>query len=150
MFGQGYTQGRQEKPRKVVIGKDIPKMGRPALLPAGTPERKLVEYLDYWKHRNYGYMARCLSPMLGPSVKAAPLEVRQMFSSRSLLSFRLTRVEDVAPAVTEIETELSYEDGGEPVNKIVKFRLVCADSKGGPATRGDPGSNWSIINWGVW
>jgi hypothetical protein len=40
------------KRREIRVGQDAPIAGGPDVFTADTPERKLVEYLKYWRSRN--------------------------------------------------------------------------------------------------
>ncbi|MCX6674300.1 MAG: hypothetical protein NTY37_11040, partial [Methanothrix sp.] len=53
------------KPRIIKPGQDIPVSGKPEEYEAGSPEKSLAEFLEYWQVRNYGFMAQqCLSEAL--------------------------------------------------------------------------------------
>ncbi len=67
---------KEWEPRVIRLGQEIPQSGSPEAFDHGTPERKLSEYLSYWKARNYGFMAQCLSTILGYDTKEAPARVR--------------------------------------------------------------------------
>jgi hypothetical protein len=141
---------QQWKPRNIKVSVDTPITGEPDSFDDGTPEKKLAEYLTFWKLSNYGYMAKCLSPKLGPPVKRAPAYVREVFESKNLKSFAFTEISDDAAAVTEIQTDLVFEEYGREVKKSVRFRLVNMDSEGNPAVRGKTGSDWAVVNWPVY
>ena len=136
--------------REINVGVDIPETGTSDVFENDSPEEKLAEYLTLWKAKNYGYMARCLSPIFGPPVKKAPAQIRDVFQSKTLNSFVFKEVSDEAAAITEIKTDLLYEEDGKEVNKAVGFRLVYIDSDGNPEIRGKPNCQWAIVNWAVY
>jgi len=136
------------KPRSIRPGLDLPNTGEPSLFDEDTPERKLAEYLLYWKARNFGQMAGCLSALIGYDAKVAPARVREVYAARSLKSFEFTEINDVAPAITVIEVRLLYEENKQQLEKSVQFRLMCEDAEGQTVVRGKPGSKWAIIVWG--
>jgi hypothetical protein len=140
----------QWRRRDIKMGVDIPATGEPDLFAEATPERRLAEYLKFWKARNYGYMARCVSPILGLPVKETPARVREIFGSKNLKSFIFIEINDEAPAVSEIQTELVFEEYEREVKKLVKFRMVNFDSEGNPTVGGEPDSEWTVINWQVY
>ncbi len=140
----------QWTPRRIVIGADTPATGEPNLFADGTPERRLAEYLAFWKSRNYGHMAQCLSAKLGPPAGNAPAQVREVFESMNLKSFAFTEISDDAAAVSEIQTELVFEEYGREIKKSVRFRLINEDHDGNVAVRGTAGSKWIIVNWPVY
>ncbi len=140
----------QWKPRDIKVGVDIPRNGTPELFTDGTPEKRLVEYLTFWKVKNYGYMARCLSPKMGPPVKQAPVRLRQTFASKILKSFEFVSIQDSGAALSIISTNLVFEEYGEEVSKSLDFRLIKEDFEGNPEVWGTPNSEWKIINWALY
>ena len=140
---------QQWKPRHIQLGRDVPVSGAPDAYPEGTPERKLAEYLDYWKKRNFGFMARCIAPTFGPPPKIAPARVREEFERKKLISFEMKEIHDEAAAITVIDTKLQFEVDGQPTETQLAFRLVNSDKGGRPATRGKPGSKWGLVFWSV-
>lgn len=137
----------QWRPRNIIVGVDVPKSGAPDLFTDGTPEKRLAEYLIFWKKKNYGYMAQCLSAKLGPPLKEAPIRIRKIFESKILNSFEFTLIRDSAAAISIISTELVFEEYGEEVKKSLEFRLIYENSKGEAEMRDNPNSEWKIINW---
>lgn len=140
---------QQWKPRHIQPGRDVPASGAPDIYPKGTPERKLTEYLDYWKKRNFGFMARCIAPILGPPSKIAPTRVREEFEYKKLISFELKEIHDDAAAITVIDTKIQLEVDGQPTETKFAFRLVNSDEDGQLATRGKPGSEWGLVFWAI-
>ena len=137
------------KPRVLVIGEDIPKAGDPSMFAEGSPEQRLAEFLSYWEARNYGRMAQYLPSMFGGSVKKIAGQVRELYSSKPLEKFEFQEIKDEAPAITNIEVKLRYEEDGNPVERVVVVRLLSEDAKGNPVVRGKPSSVWRIVNWGL-
>lgn len=136
------------KPRNIQPGIDLPNTGEPSVFDEDTPERKLAEYLSYWKVCNFGQMAQCLSAMMGYDAKVAPARVREVYAARRLKSFRFTAISDVSSALTVIETHLLWEENKQQLEKIIRFRLICEDADGQQVVRGKPGSKWAMISWG--
>lgn len=137
------------QPRSLQIGVDIPISGEPVAFPEGTPEHRLVEYLTWWKKRNYGFMARYLPKKWGFSEKEAPARIREQFTSKLLESFGIISVTDEAPAITVIEVKLVYEVDGKEIEKNASVRMMNEDAKGDPAIFGKPDSNWIILTWAI-
>ncbi|MHC5722910.1 MAG: hypothetical protein ACYT04_33460 [Nostoc sp.] len=140
----------QWKPRDITIGIDVPQTGSPELFANGTPEKRLAEYLTFWKIRNYGYMARCLSIKLSPPPKQAPVSIRQIFAPKNLMSFEFISIQDSAAAFSIIQTQLKFEEYGEEVIKAFNFRLINENSEGVPEVRGTSNSEWKIISWALY
>jgi hypothetical protein len=62
-------------------------------------------------------------------------------------AFEFEAVRDQAAAIAVITTKLSYEEYGHEVERPFEFRLINLDSKGKVHVRGQPDSNWFILNW---
>lgn len=137
------------KPRTVHLGKDIPVTGEPDAFGTGTPERKLAEFLTYWKARNYGFMAKCLSLQTNRLSNKLPAQIREEYGARRLKSFEFIKIEDAAPAATVIETKLIYEENGKEIENLVRCQMFNEDTDGHLAVWGKPASNWSVSNWRV-
>lgn len=135
------------RPREIQLGQDVPVTGDPEAFEGGTPEHKLAEFLSYWKVRNYGYMAKCLSVNIRKPTKEMPALVREVYDSKHLRAYKFVEISDEAAAVTKIRTSLVYEESGNEIERIVEFRVMNEDSEGGPAVRGKPGSTWVVMNW---
>lgn len=63
----------------------------------------------------------------------------------TLIEAVIRRIEDEAPAVTNVTVDLTIcSDGQEFVDNFV-FRMICQDGKGGAAVRGYEGAQWLIV-----
>jgi hypothetical protein len=134
------------KPRTIKPGVDIPKTGAPDVFPIGTPEQKMAEYLNLWKNRNYGDMAKCLNFLLFDNPHEMPPLIRKKYSSKKLKLFEFIEIFDEAPAITEIQTKLVYEENDSEHEKSIRFRLLNLNKKE-LCVRGEPNSVWVVQNW---
>lgn len=139
----------QWQPRVIHIGENMPSTGEPEIFEVDTPERKLAEYLGYWKKRNYGYMAKCLSALMGNSRTKLAGRVKEYYYAKQLNSFEFTKIIDIGAAFTEIQMMLTYVESGEAIEKSVQLRLINEDAEGKPVIRGLAGGSWTIINWAI-
>ena len=71
-------------------------------------------------------------------------EIREFMQEVMLIDAVITRIEDVAPAVSEIAVELSLRSNDQDFVKGFVFRLICQDKMGGAAVHGDDGATWLI------
>lgn len=134
------------KPRAIKPGDDIPKTGAPDVFTSGTPEQKMAEYLNLWKNRNYGDMAKCLNFLLFDNSPEMPLLIRNKYASKKLKLFEFIEIKDDAPAITEIQTKLIYEENNKEHEKSIRFRLLNLNKKE-LCVRGEPNSVWVVQNW---
>lgn len=136
----------QWKPRGIKVGVSIPSFGEPDLYPLGTPERKLSEFLFYWKRKNYGYMAKCASTLFG-ALRVNPGDIRDVYGSKNLLTYNIIKIIDEAPAITEIETKIVFKEFDEDREQIINFRFLNSDNSGNPAVLGKTDAEWGLVNW---
>lgn len=135
------------KSREIKVGITIPECGEIGDYGENTPEQKLVEFLQYWKTNNYGYMAKCISKQFGFPDKELPRNIRIEYDGKRLQSWKLKEVMDEAPAITVISVEATYEENGLTKTKIVQARLICEDDNNFGIIRGKPGSRWALVSW---
>lgn len=135
------------QPRNINCGKDIPKNGEVPDYENGTPEFKVVEFLHYWKNKKYGNMANCLERSFKTPVKKLAGELRNHYQHSQLIDFELIEIRDKAPAISEVDVSLTYEQNGQSLNKVVVFRVLIYDKKNNPTIFGDTNASWFIMNW---
>jgi len=143
------SQLKEWHPRSLHIRVDIPTSGDPETYEHGGPEQKLVEYLSYWRKRNYGKMAHCLALStlkFHKSLNALAGELREYYEPRVLKSFTLLEILDPAPAVTTIKVQLSCEDFGQDSEHIVEYRLLFESETGKAVMRGASEGRWGVIS----
>lgn len=134
------------KPRAIKPGIDIPKTGTTEVFSNGSPEQKMAEYLNLWKNRNYGDMAKCLNFLLFDNPNEMPPLIRNKYASKKLKLFDFIEIFDEAPAITEIQTSLIYEENDSEHEKSIRFRLLNLNKKE-LCIRGEPNSVWVVQNW---
>jgi len=139
------------KPRVVSFDEDMPSTGDTSAFPDNTPEQKLVEFLNYWKKNNYGYMAKCLSAIWFryESENEVISRIREIYVSRKLKQFRLERSIDDAPAITLIKVRLWCEENNKSTETEIEVRLICENDSGDPAVRSKSDTCWRIMSYGL-
>jgi hypothetical protein len=136
---------RQWQPREVVIGESIPASGETQDYPAGSPEQKAVEFLNFWLKGNYGYMARCYAPIL----QMKPVDVRNRFENKRLLDFELVAVDEVTAAVADVKVELTLKMDNNVSSSIYEFRLAASNKDGDFVYITSDDTVWGITTWRV-
>jgi hypothetical protein len=111
--------------------------------------RKLAEFFNFWKATNYGRMAQCLPVMFKIPLNKLAGQVREIYGSKPLRGFEFLEIIDEAPAITNIEAKLWYEDEGGPSERTVVVRLMNEDTNGNPVVREKPGGVWRVVTWGL-
>lgn len=138
------------QPRALQLGVDVPTTGNADEFMDGSPEQKLAHFLNYWRMKNYGFMANCLSKRALALPSRLPLLIRQIYSTKQLRSYTFLHIEDRAAAVTYIETGLVYKEGGEVIERQYTFTVVNEDANGHGVVRGNPDGLWIVGNWELW
>lgn len=135
------------KPRGIVIGKNVPKTGIPDDYQNNSPEKKLIEFLSYWKKKNYGGMAECVPVEDDMNPNAMPKEIREVYQDKELLSYEIKEIDEKAIALTIINVNLSYKENNN-IN-IYKAEFKLLNPKMTQELNFEPSENnhWEIINW---
>lgn len=123
----------------------------PANIGPHSPEAALIDFLNAWKNKKYGVMARRTYPFQDHrTMNALAGEVRGYYKDVRLDSFEIEAVVDTAPAVAEITVRGSGLQYGRPFDASGTFRLVNFDQKQNPVTTGAPDGTWYIMSWNPW
>ncbi len=145
------TQEQQEKlkvwsPRDITPEKDCPSSGMPGDFEDGSPERELAQFLQYWTSKNYGKMAASIKTFIENPLSKRAGEVRENFQGKLLDSYRFLEIQDKAPVITEITTEVNIIHQERRLTEEVTVRLLHEHKDGNPALREEPDGRWLIID----
>lgn len=126
---------------------------RPSSLDADDPGfadqdvcQRALAYLAGWTAKNYGVMALLISPGLGENTprKTAGM-IRDACSMYELRKFTMKRAVFDAPAVCEINVDLTFDSGTHPA----QMRWIREAVDGMAATPNVEGE-WFLYLWGPW
>lgn len=132
------------KPRDILIGRDIPAFAPSQYYEENSPERKMMEFCELWKEKNYGYLAtRAFSPFLCKE----PVEVRKQFGNMELLEYRLTGIQDILPARADIDVWLKFIRNNHEVEIEYTFSVICTDSNDKIVYLSSENTVWGVISW---
>lgn len=104
------------------------------------PESVVIEFLNLWVKKNYGYMARLYSKHFNPDLNKKILEVREQFEHYPINSFKILNIDDEGPGISEINIEV--KTGSDILN--YDFRLLYEDNNNIAKPRNLAGGNWKI------
>ena len=110
----------------------------------GEPESAMVEFLQAWRDGNYGQMAKMTYHNGEMPINRRAGEIRELMQGVTLDDAVIARIEDIAPAVTEIAVDLKLRSNDQDFINGFVFRLICRDNLGGTAVHGDEGARWLI------
>ena len=111
---------------------------------AREPEAALGGFLLAWKAKNYGRMAQMTLYNQELPINQRAGELRNFMQDVTLVDAAITRIEDKAPALTDIAVELKLRDKEQDFAKDFVFRMLCCDEKGKTAIHGDDGAHWRV------
>ena len=81
--------------------------------------------------------------------KNPPTWIRDVSGFEILESFIFIAINDEAPAISNIQTELVLQEQDKKVKKLANFRMINVGSDGNPDVRGKPNSEWFITKWDI-
>ena len=115
-----------------------------ARMKTDEPESAMFDFLKSWRAANYGRMAEITHHYDEMPINRRAGEIRRFMEEALLVDAEITRIEDVAPAVTEIKVNLEWRSDDEGFTSIFVFRLICQDKSGRAAIHGDEGTFWLV------
>ncbi len=135
------------KPRKITIDIDIPKTGISTDYIDNSPEKELVCFFENWKKSNYGNLAKQIWDFhtIPETIKKKAGRLRESLGEVEIISFDLLAIDDKAPSITEIKTELTLSTNKHKYVKQKTFRLLYLNLLRINAIRGMPNCSWQIV-----
>jgi hypothetical protein len=101
------------------------------------------KYLEAWRQRNYGVMAKLLSPLIAESSFGRTAgQVREAFEDQELTGYQLERVDHTAAAVGLVDALLEA-DG---VQTACRLRWIRSGPDGRGVAPNEVGA-WRLITW---
>jgi hypothetical protein len=105
------------------------------------------DYLEAWKHKNYGKMSKYLSSMIARSHgNAMPRIVREDYASYALEKFEVVAFNHTAAAVCEIEVKIKVADKEE---QTATLRWLYENKDGEITILPKGNGEWRLMSWGV-
>jgi len=135
------------KPRTLETEVDIPLNGHNDAFTENTPEKELVILFENWRKGKYGIIAGqiCDFHKVQETISKKAGRVRVSLENTELLDFKLIHIDDQAPAITEIKTDLHLKSKDGTYKKEKVFRLIYEDKDRKPLIRSDKDGTWKII-----
>ena len=111
----------------------------------GEPETDLAQFLIAWKAGNYGRMAEATIDDEGRSVNGRAGAIREMMRDSKLVDAVITRVTDIAAAVTEVSVDLTFRSGKHSYYRQFDFRMICHSVSGETGIHGEENTYWRLF-----
>lgn len=111
------------KARQLIIGNDIPEKGTSSDYADYTPEQEAIRFAEYWTKNNYGNIAKQLHHFFKEPLndKKEAGKIRKVFEGKKLTDYKITKVVDCSPAISEVSMDLSIEFDKNQYNKQIEL-----------------------------
>jgi hypothetical protein len=133
--------------RNLEIGVDIPQKGLPNEYKELTPEREAVQFIENWKSKNYGAIAKQIHFFTKAEInwgKEAG-RVRKVFQNKVLKDYAIVNVKDCSPAITEITLSVDIIFEEKEYKKEITLRFIYDGLNGEFLVFGHKGGQWKFI-----
>lgn len=104
-------------------------------------------YYEAWRSKNYGKMSGLLATMnKSGREKMMPKVVRDEYSSRQLVAYKISSIDHYATGASNINVEIELDDG---TTKNVSIRCIYEDMDGDFGNSLMDDGAWRILFWGI-
>ena len=127
---------------------DFPETGNSSDYEEGTPEKALVEFFEYWKANNFGKIAQKIDHMNFNRYTLNDLAGklrREIFNNKKIISYKILKIIDEGPALSEITSELVIQKENEIITKKITFRMIYENEEGQIQIRTMNNGSWKFI-----
>lgn len=138
---------KEWKPRELKINVDFPESGNPSDYQKESPEKSLVEFLEYWKNDNWGKIVEKLNyrffeeDTLGKKV----FELKTgIFKDKKLKDYSIINIYDDSPEISDIKVNLTIQNEDNEISKDINFKMLYEKENGDMELRGMKNGSWKI------
>ncbi|MDR2906496.1 MAG: hypothetical protein LBU91_00705 [Bacteroidales bacterium] len=135
------------KARQLTIGVDIPEKGQPRDYKDYTPEQEAMRFVEYWIKGNYGAISKQIYQFSKTPIseKKEAGRIRKIFEDKILHDYKILKVFDCSPAITEVTLTISVEYNNKQHDKQITLRFIYQGTNGEVLIFGDTGGQWKFI-----
>jgi hypothetical protein len=123
----------------------LPCSGPPDMLPEGTPERAVAEFMNSWCKSRFGLMADALLDFVETSKGKRAGRAKEDFGRTIPQSYCIVDVTDEASAISQVDVDLVFQVDGCLKTFNLSVRAVHKDDENRPAMRGVEDGIWRIV-----
>lgn len=136
------------KARQLVVGRDIPEKGTSSDYADYTPEQEAIRFAEYWTKSNYGNIAKQLHHFSKEPLndKNEAGTIRKVFEGKRLTDYKIIKVVDCSPVITEVSLDLSIEYENMQYSKQISLRFIYQGLNNEILVFGDTGGQWRFID----
>ena len=131
-------------PRPAIEGRIRVSAKAASPMATGEPESAVVDFIQSWKAGNYGRMAEMTQGKDKKPINKRAGEIRDLMERLTLTDAVITRIKDIAPAITEVAVDLEFRSDDQEFTNSFVFRMICQDKAGRSAIHGYEGASWLI------
>lgn len=133
------------RPRKDLELGHLPHSGDSVMLPEGSPERAVSEFMENWSNGRFGPIADTLLYFTNtPRGKKAGL-AKQDFGEQRPKSFRILGVEDQAASAAQVSVSAVFEGASGAVEVDFNVRAIYQGENNDALIRHDQNGSWKIV-----
>jgi len=135
------------KARQLSIGLDIPEKGSSIEYIEFSPEQEAIRFAEYWTKSNYGAIAKQIHDFSKTLTtdKMEAGKTRKIFQGRKLLDYKIVKVVDCSPAISEITLATLIEYDNKHYDKQIILRFIYGGKNGEILIFGDKDGQWKFI-----
>jgi hypothetical protein len=135
------------KARDLVIGADISEKCASTQYEDFTPEQEAIRFAEYWSKKKYGLIAKQIHQFSKKDIseKKEAGRVRTAFEGKNLIDYKLTKLVDCTPAISEVTIEVIIEYEGKMHEESITLRMIYQGLKGETLILGDKNGQWKFI-----
>lgn len=134
------------KARELKIGFDILERGLSIDYKDYTPEQEAIRFAEYWSKGNFGSISKQIhrfSRTVNEKKEAG--KTREVFEGRKLVNYKIIKIVDCAPAITEVTLATIIEYDNKLYDKEITLRFIYDSDNAEILIFGDEGGQWRFI-----
>jgi hypothetical protein len=135
------------KARGLVVGIDIIEKGASTDYEDFTPEQEAFRFAEYWSKKKYGLIAKQIHQFSKKDIseKKEAGKVRTAFEGRNLIDYKLTKLIDCTPTISEATLGVVIEYEGKMHEESITLRMIYQGLEGETLILGDRNGQWKFI-----
>ncbi|GLI11118.1 hypothetical protein MARBORIA2_02080 [Methanobrevibacter arboriphilus] len=136
------------KPRRMIKGVNFSESGSSIDYEEGTPEKKVVEFFEYWQSDNFGNVAKVLISdyLKKDSINNLAGKLRQnVFKGKKIVSYKILDIIDDAAGSSKITAEIEIQKDNKNIIKELIFTLLYENENGIVESRASNNGEWGFV-----
>lgn len=113
-----------------------------------SPEKQAYDLAQNWLNKNYGKIAiqRYRIGDKEINVGAEAGKIRQELNNITLKGFKITKIKDDKPAISEVTMDITYDLYDKEMKKEIVMRMICKSPYGEIGINGQEDIAWEFID----